>query len=36
MPDEFMTVALCRYRDYVDIVVLAGLSAPDPLGFSLV
>ena len=24
---------LCRYRDYADIVAMAGLSAPDPLGF---
>ena len=34
MPDEFLTVQLCRYRDYAEIVAMAGLSAPDPLGFS--
>ena len=28
-----LIVGLCRYRDYADIVAMAGLSAPDPLGF---
>jgi hypothetical protein len=28
-----LIVDLCRYRDYADIVVAAGLNAPDCLGF---
>jgi hypothetical protein len=31
-----LVVDLCRYRDYADIVAMAGLNAAWALGFSLV
>jgi hypothetical protein len=31
---DLIIVDLCRYRDYADIVVAAGLNAPGLLGFS--
>ena len=36
MPDEFLTVDLCRYCDYAEIVAMARLNAAGSLGFSLV